>query len=230
LHHDLLGLLFDFDGTIAETERNGHRVAYNEAFEAVGLDWNWDEALYGDLLSVTGGKERLHYYLSRYRPELTDAPGNDRLIASIYNEKIHAFDAIAPTIPLRPGVRALILAARDAGIKVGIATTASKAGVQALLSQDPELAGAIALIAAGDVVAHKKPAPDIYTWALDQLSLSPEACIAIEDSNIGLRAALAAGLTTLVTPSDYTKSEDFTGAARVVPDLSAVTLADLRAL
>jgi HAD superfamily hydrolase (TIGR01509 family) len=216
--HELRGLLFDFDGTIAETERHGHRVAYNQAFAELGLAWTWDEALYGDLLRVAGGRERLRYYLARYHPERGDASTSE-LLEEIYRAKTRSFEALAPDIPLRPGVKRLISEAHAAGVRIAIATTASLSGVEALLSRDPALRQAIELIAAGDVVERKKPAPDIYEWALEGLGLAPEACVAIEDSNIGLRAALGAGLRTLVTVSDYTRGEDFSGAAAVLSSL-----------
>jgi HAD superfamily hydrolase (TIGR01509 family) len=218
---ELLGLLLDFDGTVAETERLGHRVAYNQAFAQLGLHWTWDEALYAQLLSVAGGKERLRYYLDRYRPELGD--GDDaakhRLIAEVYEAKIRNFASMAPHVPLRPGVRRLVHEARSAGAKVAIATTASRTGVEALLAQDDSVRGAIDLIAASEDVERKKPAPDVYRWAMDRLGLGAGGCVAVEDSNVGLRAALAAGLTTLVTVSDFTAGEDFTGAAAVLSDL-----------
>ena len=217
-HDRLRGLLFDFDGTIAETERHGHRVAYNQAFAELGLAWTFDESLYGELLSVAGGRERLRHYLAHYHPERDDA-STAELLEEVYRAKTRYFEALAPDIPLRPGVKRLITEAHAAGVRIAIATTASLTGVEALLSRDPALRHAIELIAAGDVVERKKPAPDIYVWALEGLGLAPETCVAIEDSNIGLGAALAAGLRTLVTISDYTRGEDFSGAAAVLTSL-----------
>jgi beta-phosphoglucomutase-like phosphatase (HAD superfamily) len=218
---ELRGLILDFDGTVAETERFGHRVAYNHAFAELGLAWNWDEDIYRDLLSVAGGKERLRYYLERYHPErLSDASISD-LIIEIHCTKIKHFAKIAPTIALRPGVLRLVREAYVAGLKVAIATTASKRGVEALLAQDPILPGMITLIAANEAVEKKKPAPDVYLWALDRLALDAAECVAIEDSTIGVRAALAAGLRTIVTVSDYTADDDFTGARAVLTGLGA---------
>ena len=216
---ELRGLLFDFDGTIAETERLGQRVAYNHAFAELGLDWNWDETLYGDLLSVAGGKERLRFYLQKYRPELLDDAIESGLIIEIHRAKIRHFAKIAPTIPLRPGLLRLVREAHAAGVRIAIATTASKPGVEALLSQDPTLPPMVSLIAANEAVDRKKPAPDVYLWALDRLGLKAADCVAIEDSNVGLRAALAANLPAIVTVSDYTAGEDFTGAGAVLSDL-----------
>lgn len=219
MKRELRGLMFDFDGTIAETERFGQRVAYNRAFRELGLDWNWDEDLYGDLLSVAGGKERLRYYLERYHPDLPHAAPASGLIADIHQAKIRHFATIAPTIPLRPGVFRLMQEAHAAGVAIVIATTASKPGVEALLGQHENLPEIVTLIAANEAVDRKKPEPDIYLWALERLGLVAADCVAIEDSNVGLRAALAANLPTIVTVSDYTAEDDFTGASAVLSNL-----------
>jgi HAD superfamily hydrolase (TIGR01509 family) len=214
-------ILFDFDGTIAETERLGHRVAYNAAFADSGLDWVWDDALYGELLAVGGGKERIAFYLDRYRTD-GDAYGDgDRaaFIAALHARKGRIFDTLVDRIAFRPGVQRLVREAHAAGTRLGIATTAAAAGVDALLARDPALRDAFDIIAAGDVVPRKKPAPDIYVYALERLGVSVGQCIAIEDAEIGLRAARAAGITTLVTVSEYTRGQDFTGAAAVLRDL-----------
>ena len=217
----LRGVILDFDGTIAETERFGHRLAYNRAFSELGLDWDWNEEIYGDLLTVAGGRQRLLYYLQRYRPRQCSQASAADLIARVHRAKIRHFETIAPTIPFRPGLLRLVREAHAADIKVAIATTASNSGVEALLAQDPALPGMIELIAANEVVEKKKPAPDVYLWALDRLGLGAAECVAIEDSNIGLRAALAAGLATVVTVSDYTAEDDFSGASAVLTGLGA---------
>lgn len=216
---ELRGLILDFDGTIAETERFGQRVAYNRAFAELGLDWEWDEALYGELLAVAGGKERLRYYLERCRPELLDDAIASGLIVDIHSAKIRHFAKIAPTIPLRQGVLRLVREAHAAGVVIAIATTASKPGVEALLSQDQKLPAMVSLIAANEAVERKKSAPDVYLWALERLGLKAADCVAIEDSNVGLRAALGAHLPTIVTLSDYTAMDDFTGASAVLSAL-----------
>lgn len=213
------GIIFDFDGTIAETERFGHRVAYNRAFAEAGLDWYWDADLYAELLCVAGGKERLRFYMARYRRQERDAFADETLVDDLHRAKVRNFGTLAPTIDFRLGVRRLISEAYAADVRIGIATTASLAGVEALLSQDPVVRPMIAVIAAGDVVSHKKPAPDVYRWALDRMRLRADECIALEDSSIGLSAALGAGLTTVVTISDYTKKDDFTGATAVLTSL-----------
>ena len=158
----LRAVLFDFDGTIAETERDGHRVAYNRAFAELGLDWNWDEAFYGKLLIVAGGKERLLHYVKTYRPEVAARLDLQELIAELHRVKARNFREVAARIALRPGVRRLIGEAHAGGLKVAIVTTASEDGVRALLAQDSALLDAIDLIAAGDVVARKKPAPGLH--------------------------------------------------------------------
>jgi beta-phosphoglucomutase-like phosphatase (HAD superfamily) len=215
----LRGLILDFDGTTAETERHGHRVSYNLAFAELGLDWSWDEELYGDLLSVAGGKERLRHYLAQYRPELLDDAIASNLIADIYRAKVRHFANMAPTIPLRPGLVRLVQEANAADVVVAIATTGSKPGVEAVLSQHETLPAMMRLIAGNEAVDRKKPEPDIYLWTLERLGLEAADCIAIEDSNVGLRAALSARLTTVITVSDYTTKEDFTGACAVLSDL-----------
>lgn len=215
----LAAIVFDFDGTIAETERLGHRVAYNAAFAAFGLDWVWDEALYGELLAVGGGKERIAHYLDRYRPDADVVDDRATLIAALHERKQQIFGTLVGSIVIRPGVRRLVRDARAAGVRLAIATTAARAGVDALLGRDEELRDAFKFIAAGDIVPHKKPAPDIYQYVLQQLSINAHSCVAIEDAAIGLRASRAAGIVTLVAVSDYTRGERFNGAAAVLSDL-----------
>jgi HAD superfamily hydrolase (TIGR01509 family) len=227
---DLRGLLLDFDGTIAETERHGHRVAYNRAFADFGLDWDWDETLYGELLAVAGGQERLHHYVATFHPERLAEDVAAGLFPKIHRTKAEHFARSAPQIPLRPGVLPLVLEAHAAGIVVGIATTAAEVGVRALLGGHPSLAAAIDTIVGGEAVSRKKPSPEVYLVALDRLGLSAAECVALEDSRIGLQAAVAAGIPTIVSPCDYTAGEDFSGAAAVFPDLSGVDLDAVRAI
>jgi HAD superfamily hydrolase (TIGR01509 family) len=212
-------ILFDFDGTIAETERSGHRVAYNAAFAQLGLDWTWDSALYGELLAVGGGKERIAHYLDRYRHGGRAYGDRTELIAAVHERKQQIFSALAGSIALRPGVRRIVREARAAGVRLAIVTTAARAGVDAILDREPELRDAFTFIAAGDVVPRKKPAPDIYAYSLEKIGAQAQRCVAVEDAAIGLRAARSAGIVTLVTVSDYTRGEDFTGAAAVLSDL-----------
>jgi HAD superfamily hydrolase (TIGR01509 family) len=212
-------ILFDFDGTIAETERLGHRVAYNAAFAQLGLDFTWDTALYGELLAVGGGKERIAHYLDRYRNGGRAYGDRAELIAAVHERKQQIFTALASSIALRPGIRRIVREARAAGLRLAIVTTAAPAGVDAVLDRAPELRDAFDLIAAGDIVPRKKPAPDIYAHVLAALGAQAGRCVAIEDAAIGVRAARAAGISTLVTVSEYTRGEDFRGAAAVLSDL-----------
>lgn len=224
----LQALIFDVDGTLADTERDGHRPAFNAAFAEQGLDWNWDETLYGELLAITGGKERIRHYAERHTPDIAALPGLDGLVRDLHAAKTRHYLRLVESgcLPLRPGVAALIRQARQRGMRLAIATTTTPENVTALLhaTLGPDAPGWFEVIGAGDIVPNKKPAPDIYHWVLDRLALPPENCLAIEDSANGLQAARAAGLRCLVTPNDYTAGEDFSGAWQVLADLREVDL------
>lgn len=219
----LKALLFDVDGTLADTEADGHRVAFNQAFAEAGLDWSWDVALYGDLLQVTGGKERIQFFIERYQPNLTKPDDLKSFIAKLHKRKTHFYlDLLqAGRIPLRSGVKRLIQEAREAGLRLAIVTTTTSENVtyllQATLGEDS--LSWFDCIAAGDIVPKKKPAPDIYEYALAQLQLKPEECLAFEDSENGLNSALGAGVPALITVNEYTKMQDFSGALLVVDEL-----------
>jgi HAD superfamily hydrolase (TIGR01509 family) len=218
----LEALIFDVDGTLSNTERDGHYVAFNRAFADAGLDWRWDVELYGDLLSVTGGKERLAYYLQRYRPDFHPPDGADNFVERLHALKTkHYLGILAERgIPFRPGVERLLTEARAEGLRLAIATTTTAVNVTALLeSVLPGKVGWFEVIGAGDVVAAKKPAPDIYNHVLAELRLRPEQCLAFEDSEMGLRSSLAAGIKTIVTVNSFTAEQDFTGAALVIDNL-----------
>jgi HAD superfamily hydrolase (TIGR01509 family) len=221
---DLRALLFDVDGTLADTERDGHRVAFNRAFLDAGLDWDWTPELYGELLAVTGGKERMLHYLDRFRPDFPRPRDLAGFVAGLHAAKTrHYLEMLeGGGIPLRPGVARLLQEAREAGCLLGVATTTTPDNVLTLLrsSLAADAPDWFAVIAAGDIVPAKKPAPDIYVWALQQLGLEPAQCVAFEDSGHGVRSAAGAGIRAiLVTVNDYTRGQDFDGATLVVEDL-----------
>jgi HAD superfamily hydrolase (TIGR01509 family) len=214
------GLIFDVDGALAETEEL-HRRAFNDTFEACGLDWHWDRALYRQLLKTAGGKERIAAFIEGHRPD--DGGKVTMLIGELHALKIERYAALIRTgaIELRPGVTRLIGEARTDGVQLAIATTTSLPNVYALL--DATLGkGSCAhfpVIAAGDEVEQKKPCADVYRLALTRLGLPASACVAIEDSRNGLLAARAAQLNAIVTPSTYTIGEDFREAMAVLSTL-----------
>ena len=220
-------VLFDVDGTLADTERDGHRLAFNAAFEEFSLDWEWDVELYGELLAITGGKERILHYMEKYVPAELNKSGLDSWIASLHKAKTRHYVALLESgkIPLRPGVGRLIQHLRDSKIKIAIATTTTPENVTALLKSTlgEDSPGWFDVIGAGDIVPGKKPEPDIYLWVLERLGLPAHQCIAIEDSENGIKASLAAGLDTIVTVNDYTRSQDFCGARLLLSDLGEPT-------
>ncbi|MDT8855573.1 HAD family hydrolase [Paracoccaceae bacterium Fryx2] len=211
----LEALIFDVDGTLAETEEL-HRRAFNETFAAAGLGWHWSRDDYTALLTTTGGKERMARYVTEQGGDLGALP-----LAALHADKTARYVALMAggAMALRPGIAELIAGARVAGLKLAVATTTSPENVDALCrAVFGQAAGRVFdVIAAGDMVAAKKPAPDVYLLALQRLGVAPQRAVALEDSRNGLRAALAAGLPCLVSPGVYTVAEDFTGAAAVMP-------------
>ena len=230
-------LIFDCDGVLVDTERDGHRVGFNRAFAELGIDAEWDVALYGKLLLVAGGKERMRAYFDEFGwPEGADtAEARDELIVELHKLKTEITSGLVAErgLPLRPGIARIVDEAIAAGVKLGVCTTSNPKFIDAVLDLfGPERKARFDFVHAGDVVAKKKPAPDIYLLALETLGLPPHECMVIEDSRNGLLAARGAGLPTLVTTSTYTVDEDFTGAVKVVPELGDeptvnVRLADL---
>lgn len=219
-------LIFDCDGVLSDTERDGHLVAFNATFEHFGLPVRWSDEDYGIVLAIGGGKERL---ATLFAPELRESLGlpddpeqQRELITAWHRYKTERYTDLvrAGRLPARPGVRRIALEAHTRGWRLAVASTSAEASVRAVLRHvmGAELASRF-VVSAGDVIAHKKPAPDIYLHALDQLGVDASSAIAIEDSSNGLRASLAAGIATVVTTSSFTADEDFTGASLVVDSL-----------
>lgn len=210
----LKALIFDVDGTLADTE-DAHRAAFNAAFRDAGVAWHWSRAAYAGLLDVGGGKERILHYWRAIDPAATAAPGAGATVAALHARKTAYYARLADGgLALRPGILRLIWQAGRARLPLAIATTTTPANVDALL-RAPLGRGWRALFAAvcdAATSAVKKPAPDVYLHALAALKLAPADCLAFEDSANGLRAARAAGIPTLVTPTAYTRGQDFDGA------------------
>ncbi len=217
---NLKALLFDVDGTLADTEKDGHRVAFNMAFDEAGLGWNWDVALYGKLLFVTGGKERIRFYLKKFNSSFKKPERFDQFVKDLHAAKTKFYVQLMGEgkVPLRTGVEALITEARDAGMRMAIVTTTTPENVTALLENTLGTGSEswFEVIAAGDIVPAKKPAPDIFIWALDKMDLTASDVIVFEDSLNGILSATAANLKTIVTVNDYTQNDDFSDASLVL--------------
>ncbi|MFC3693584.1 HAD-IA family hydrolase [Chenggangzhangella methanolivorans] len=220
----LEALIFDVDGTLAETEET-HRRALNDTFASFGLPWDWDRATYRRLLRIMGGKERLLHFIEFDGPE-----GADRAFDRL--DEIHAAKNVRyaelvrdGAVTLRPGVERLLREARGEALRIGIATTTSRRNVEALLTATigDDWRDLFDAIAAGDEAPAKKPAPDVYLLALERLRVPPSAAIAFEDTSHGLRSARAAGVRCLVTPSEYSDDQNFAGAAAVFDQLGEPT-------
>lgn len=224
----LRALLLDVDGTVADTERFGHRPAYNRAFSKLGLGFRWGPKLYRKLLDQPGGKERLMHYVVHYRPELGQhahafARDPQAWVGEVHQIKSYYFRRYLRRgeVPLRPGVARLIREADAAGLHVALVSNASRASLTPVLRYGlgEELAKRIDLVVSGEDVCRKKPAPDSYLMALRRLGLPASDCVALEDSAMGLRAAVAAGLPTVVTTNANTEGEDFAAAMIVLDSL-----------
>ena len=219
---ELQALLLDCDGVLAETECDGHRVAFNRAFAEHGLQIEWSVEIYGELLRVAGGKERMRAWFERagWPAAATD---RDAFIRLLHETKTRHFMSIveAGGLRARPGIRRIVDEALASGLRVAICSTSDERSVRAVTRSvlGPERASRLSGVFAGDQVTSKKPDPDIYQLAARELGLAPEGCLVIEDSGIGLRAALAAGMPCVITTSAYTMDDDFTGASLVLPEL-----------
>lgn len=224
----LRAVLFDVDGTLADTEALGHRPAYNRAFRKLGLPFRWGPKLYRKLLKQPGGRERLKYYVERFEPDLAGeadeaARDLDAWVAKVHELKSSYFKRLMRhgRVPLRPGIARLMREARECDLQLAIVTNASLKTLQPVLkySMGPELAAEVAVIASGEEVQRKKPAPDLYRLAMQRLGLTPEQCVALEDSEMGLKAAAAAGVPAVVTVNSDTLEQDFAEASLVVSSL-----------
>ncbi len=217
----LQALIWDVDGTLVDNEEL-HRQAFNSAFSAAGLDWRWDERRYRDLLAVAGGRERIGHFARAEEPERAAAEGFEAFVSELHADKTRRYgDLLDAGLDLRPGVARLIVEARTAGLPQAIATTTSRVNVERLLLRTlgREALGWFSVIASGESVAAKKPAPDLYRVALDGLGLPSAACLAIEDTAVGLQAATAADVPALVVVSRYSSGEAFGDALAVVDRL-----------
>uniref|UniRef100_A0A7S0HEI8 Uncharacterized protein n=1 Tax=Hanusia phi TaxID=3032 RepID=A0A7S0HEI8_9CRYP len=220
----LEAIFFDCDGVLADTERDGHRIAFNLAFEEAGLmngekPMQWDEELYGKLVEIGGGKERMMGYWE----SIGYQQGSWELAMKLHERKTQIFKELIAggKIPLRPGVTRIVDQALAAGVKIAVCSTSNEKAVQQIVDMmGPQRAKEIKIFA-GDCVPRKKPSPDIYNLAKSYFNVRPEDSVVIEDSMIGLEAAKSAEMSCLITKSTYTKNEDFSDADLVVDDLDA---------
>lgn len=229
----LKALIFDVDGTLADTE-SAHCAAFNQAFAQFGLDWHWSDAVYTELLKVTGGRERIEHFIHSAQPDLSPlgALGFNQSLSRVIELKTMAYvrSVNEGAVALRPGVLRLIEQAHAQGVQLAIATTTSPPNIAALLSRELGARWREQFAAIGDSSSAraKKPDPQVYLQVLASLQLPASQCLALEDSANGLRAAVGAGLATLITPTRYTEHDNFDGALRVVEDLSQVDLGQLQ--
>lgn len=224
----LKAIILDFDGTIADTERDGHRVAFNQAFLDYGLNWFWTIHQYQKLLKVNGGEERIQSYIDDLPPNVRNALSSS-LAKDLYGIKTkHYLDMLRQNggIPFRPGILRIIHEAMNKGIKLAIATSSTQENVTALLKSrlGHDALSWFDVIATSNQVVSKKPHSRVYQYVLQALEMAPTECIAIEDSPDGLTASLGANLKTLITFNHYTHDDVFTGAVAVLPHLGEVDL------
>ncbi len=215
-------LIFDVDGTLAETEEV-HRRAFNKAFADAGLEWHWSRERYRELLKTSGGKERILRFINEEVPEFQQREGLEAWIAERHKAKTRFYAEMmaAGEVELRPGVERLIREARDAGIRLAIATTTTTANIDALFAATlgSDALDWFEVIGAAEQAPNKKPDPSVYNWVIEQLDLPPGDCIAVEDTRNGVLAASAAAIPVIVTESFYSAGEDFSGALAVMSNL-----------
>ena len=212
----LKALIFDCDGTLAETEE-AHRTAFNLAFASAGLDWHWSVDRYRELLKVTGGKERIAHFIAEEQRQRVDINALHLAKNTLYSDTVRS-----GKVALRPGVMRIITAAQAQGVALAIATTTSRSNLDSLIAATPLRGIGFAAIVTGEDVTRKKPDPEAYYIALNRLSLSPDVCIAFEDSKNGIDAARGAGIATIVTPSIYTSGDNFRDADIIARNLDDV--------
>ena len=226
-------LIFDVDGTLADTE-DAHRQAFNDAFAKAGYDWNWDQKLYKHLLKVTGGKQRIRFFLEDHDPEFLKRADIDELIPALHKSKTDFYVARLQNgqVPLRPGIEALIRECRERSMTFAIATTTTPVNVEALLKANlgEESLGWFACIGDGGVVPVLKPEPDVYNWVLEKLGLSAHETLALEDSRNGLVACERAQVPCLIVTNDYTQGQDLGGCLAEWETYEGVDLDKLIAL
>lgn len=241
LSAQLEAILFDCDGVLADTERDGHRPAFNQAFKLNGIDEEWDVERYGVLLETGGGKERMTAHWNEVGwPDAVPSEGDARAgkVKQLHLQKTDIFMELIDqgSIPLRPGVLRIVDDAIASGVKLACCSTSNDKAVKNLIKtlMGPDRASKFQVFA-GDMVKAKKPAPDVYNMAVDEMKLDKSRCVIIEDTHIGVGAAVSAGISCLVTKSSYSALEDFTGAKMVVEELgddpsSGVTLETLQSI
>jgi HAD superfamily hydrolase (TIGR01509 family) len=221
-------LVFDCDGVLADTERDGHLVAFNQMWREAGVNWQWSLPQYAEKLKIGGGKERLaslakdEDFRSDYHVPDSESEWSST-VAGWHKRKTEIYKELIASgkIPGRPGVKRLATEALGQGWLLVVCSTSALPAVQAVLVHvmGEELAGQFAGVFAGDIVAAKKPAPDIYNIAAETLQIDAARCVVVEDSRNGLLAAKAAGMTCIITQNDLTRGEDFTEAAIVLSSL-----------
>ena len=207
-------IFFDQDGVIIDTERDGHRVSFNDTFEEFGYDFEWDVDYYHELLQIAGGKERMKHHLhTRGFGKEVKPEDEDELIKAMHKWKTSRFIEMVEsgTLPLRPGVHRFMKEAVDTGLTLGICTTSNERAAHAVaykILADIQFA----FVLAGDVVTKKKPDPEIYLLGLEKTGLMPEEVVVVEDSRNGVLAAKAAELGVVATTNVYTEKEDLSDA------------------